>query len=173
MKKNKKQRQRKQEARQRQRQRKRAPKDRSFNILALDKDDKIIGFIKGIEMARHTLDALGLKGKRVIINLKAGDEEKLSAILDMYHFIKYEDLFAVSTDADCIAYCMENFPGGHFQLGDIAHDDIDSPEFWKKSPFENIALTIDDIRFRYSFSWAREVLRRNREVADEYSRTFL
>ena len=170
MKKNKKQRQRKQDARQRQRQRKRAPKDRGFGFLALfDVDNKILGFLECIEMARHTVDALGLKGKRFIFNLKAGDEEKLHGITNLYYFRKYEDLFGVSTDADCIAYCIENFPGGHFQLGDIAHDDIDSPEFWKKSPFEKIARTMDDRGFRYE--WALEAF--ERLLDDDCSRIML
>ena len=45
-------------------------------------------------------------------------------------------LYGVDIDPEAIKFCIEKFPGGHFQVGNCLTDDITADEFWQKDPFE-------------------------------------
>ena len=87
-----------------------------------------------IEMARSLNYISGKK----VLDPCVGKGNLLQAMKDV-HGVPNELLYGVDIDAEAIKFCIEKFPGGHFQVGDVLKDDIVSKTFWQKPPFESFA----------------------------------
>jgi len=78
---------------------------------------------------------LKLKEKCKVLDPCCGKGNLFVAVLNTYDFISNEDLYGVDIDPEAIKFCIEKFPGGNFQVGNVLEDDITNDEFWNKEPF--------------------------------------
>jgi type I restriction-modification system DNA methylase subunit len=53
----------------------------------------------------------------------------------------YDMLYGVDIDEEAIRFCIQKFPGGHFQVGNCLEDDLSNDDFWKKDPFSKYVPT--------------------------------
>lgn len=88
------------------------------------------------ELAESMAKQLDLKERKPILDPCVGYGQLLAAVMNTYDFIEYEDLYGIDIDEEAIKFCIEKFPGGHFQVGDILVDDYTDDAFWEKNPFE-------------------------------------
>jgi len=88
------------------------------------------------ELAEYMARLLDLKERKPILDPCVGYGQLLAAVMNTYDFIEYEDLYGIDIDEEAIKFCIEKFPGGHFQVGDILVDDYTDDAFWEKDPFE-------------------------------------
>jgi type I restriction-modification system DNA methylase subunit len=58
------------------------------------------------------------------------------AVLEMYPQVHNDNLYGIDIDKEAIQFCINKFPGGHFQYGDILEDDFTDDKFWEKEPLE-------------------------------------
>jgi hypothetical protein len=48
--------------------------------------------------------------------------------------VPWNYLYGIDLDEEMIAFCIEHYPDGHFQLGDVLEDDFMDDRFWHKNP---------------------------------------
>lgn len=87
------------------------------------------------ETAIKMAKMLKLTKREPIIDPCCGKGNLFVALLETYSFLKNEDLYGIDIDPEAIKFCIEKFPGGHFQVGDILKDSFTDDDFWKKDPF--------------------------------------
>lgn len=86
------------------------------------------------EIALEMAKLLNLKKRELVLEPCVGKGNLLVALLETYPFLKNEDLYGIDIDPEAIKFCMEKFPGGHFQVGDVLKDPFTDDDFWEKPP---------------------------------------
>jgi type I restriction-modification system DNA methylase subunit len=104
--------------------------------LTKEKQQAQGSFYTPVEISINMAKKLGLKQKGKILDSCCGKGNLFVAVLNEYDFISNDDLYGVDIDAEAIAFCINKFPGGHFQVGNCLEDDLTDDDFWKKDPFE-------------------------------------
>jgi ubiquinone/menaquinone biosynthesis C-methylase UbiE len=84
-----------------------------------------------------------------IIDPCCGKGNLFVAVLETYPQIHNDNLYGIDIDKEAIQFCIDKFPGGHFQYGDILRDDFTDYGFWTKSPM----LSFNDIKKKYPRSF--------------------
>ena len=87
------------------------------------------------KLALKMAKMLKLKSKCKVLDPCCGKGNLFVAVLEIYDFISNEDLYGVDIDPEAIRFCIEKFPGGNFQVGNVLEDDITDDRFWQKDPF--------------------------------------
>jgi hypothetical protein len=70
-----------------------------------------------------------------VLDPTVGKGNLFVAVLNEYSWLTNDNLYGCDIDEEAIRFCIEKFPGGHFQVGDCLKDDITDDEFWAKDPF--------------------------------------
>lgn len=105
--------------------------------LTKDEIKKQHSFYTPNEIGNIMAKKLDWKPGETILDPCVGKGSLLQACKDVYPELTNDLLYGVDIDAEAIKFCIENFPGGHFQVGDCLKNDIMSDKFWEKDPLKN------------------------------------
>lgn len=107
--------------------------------------DHLTGDQKVSQQAFYTPETISLKVAKLVKDYKPGDTilepcvgkgNLLQAMKDTYGIEDNSVFYGIDIDPEAIQFCIEKFPGGHFQVGNILEDDFTHESFWAKDPFE-------------------------------------